>query len=441
MKTTRTFAILALVLVLGVADACTSSNPVAPAGTLLTIVANPTLIGILGESSTITVTGFRPDGNPLNPDTQITFSTSLGTITPTVAQVDDFGRAKATLTSTGQAGDATVTATTTAGETMAQIMVRIGDTMDSTPQLTINVSPAELNLNEEAVVTVDVRNADGSPFGAGGQIMMTTSLGRLESENLTTNAQSRATTRFFAGAEVGSATLRAFLGSAQAELVVTIENQRPSLILSVTPDDIAIEQDATVTVLARDENDLPLGAGNQIQLFTNLGSFPDAPNNLISTDANGRAITRYNAGLRAGTATITAILGSSMPVNANVTIRDVVGSFVLEANPTTIDRPSSAGTSETIRLTGRVTNSLGEPIGNVTIVFSTEVGGVFALPNGQPSSGNVVTSSAGVAEVDLTVTDQNIGPSITSFNITARVVAETAPGVQAELTVVIQIQG
>src|SRR5687768_5394677 len=43
--------------------ACDKATPVAPAGTILSVSANPSRIGLNG-TSTVTVFGRKPDGNP-----------------------------------------------------------------------------------------------------------------------------------------------------------------------------------------------------------------------------------------------------------------------------------------------------------------------------------------------------------------------------------------
>jgi len=89
--------------------ACDSATPTAPAGTILTLSANPTQISLNG-SAILTVIGRRPDGNPLNEGTEIFFTTDLGSVVPVVVAVDEDGVARATLRGDGRAGTANVTA-------------------------------------------------------------------------------------------------------------------------------------------------------------------------------------------------------------------------------------------------------------------------------------------------------------------------------------------
>lgn len=89
--------------------ACDSATPTAPAGTILTMSANPTQISLNGRA-TLTVIGRRPDGNPLNEGTEIFFTTDLGSVNPVVVAVDENGVAQSNLRGDGRAGTAQVTA-------------------------------------------------------------------------------------------------------------------------------------------------------------------------------------------------------------------------------------------------------------------------------------------------------------------------------------------
>jgi len=100
---------------------CDKATPVAPDGTALVVSANPSQISLTG-TSTITVVGRRPDGNPLNPGTEIRLSSDIGTIDSIVA-VDSTGTAKATFHADGRSGPAKITAATGTGTVMANTTV------------------------------------------------------------------------------------------------------------------------------------------------------------------------------------------------------------------------------------------------------------------------------------------------------------------------------
>ena len=82
----------------------------APSGTILSISANPSRIALNG-TSTITIIGRKPDGNPLNPGTEIRLGASLGSV-PSFVTADRNGSATAIFHSDGRLGTATITAET-----------------------------------------------------------------------------------------------------------------------------------------------------------------------------------------------------------------------------------------------------------------------------------------------------------------------------------------
>jgi hypothetical protein len=88
--------------------ACSEGTPVAPAGALLRISAYPTRIGQTGQA-TVTVSAYRSNGNPVNPGTEIRFSSTVGRIDE-VAFTNDSGQATAILRGDGRVGTATVSA-------------------------------------------------------------------------------------------------------------------------------------------------------------------------------------------------------------------------------------------------------------------------------------------------------------------------------------------
>src|SRR5690348_1607115 len=97
----------ALLLSLG----CDKADPVAPTGSTITLSASPAQVSSARGTSTITAVVRRGNGTPVNPGTQIQFSTTLGTIDP-VAETNSSGAASVTLHGDGRPGTAKVTATT-----------------------------------------------------------------------------------------------------------------------------------------------------------------------------------------------------------------------------------------------------------------------------------------------------------------------------------------
>lgn len=394
--------------------ACDSANPVAPEGTVLTVTANPTQIGLNG-SSTITVSGFRPDGNPLNPGTQLNVTTTLGVISPsTLVSVGQDGRASVMLTGDGRQGMAAVTAATTGGDVTAMVMVRIGVDPDSKPKVTVSASPATIGLGEDSRVTVFVRGPDDAPLGAGLVVELRTTLGTIKNQT-TTNGQGEATATLTAGNVPGSAVVTARFGSSdEAMATVTIEERAPQLEIFANPDLIAVGTTSEITIRARDSNGVPLGAGEVITLLANLGTVPDS----VTTNANGVARTTFTARDQAGTGSVTAFLRNSESASVNITIRDAADDITLALSRTSITR-EEAGVD--ITLTATVFNAQGEPISGIVVRFSSQRGSFDTT-----TAGTVPTNTQGRAQETLTVTADDVRdiPQDGTFNVTAEVTSE-----------------
>jgi hypothetical protein len=234
--------------------ACSEGNPVAPPGTLLTITASPARIPLTGQS-VITVTGRRPDGNPLSDGTEIRFSTTLGTI-DAVVEADSRGVATAVLRADGRQGSAMVRATTGAGgdgAAEATLDVLIGEDDTSRPMLLVSANPTEIPVQDTSTVTVIARNADGTSVGQGQTIILTTTLGSLNPSRPVTDRTGTATSILDAGDQAGTATIGAILGSSmQATTTVTIRDAAAAISLQATPPTVSlnggtIRLDALVT--------------------------------------------------------------------------------------------------------------------------------------------------------------------------------------------------
>ena len=400
--------------------ACDSSNPVAPPGTVLTLTAAPTQIALQG-SALLTVTGFRPDGNPLNPGTQINLTTTLGVLQPTLATVGDDGRATATLTGDGRPGTATVTARTPASESEASVDIQIGETSETKPTLSITATPDEIGFDEVSEIICVARHADGTLYGSGGRVLLRTSLGELGDEDLTTDVNGEARTTLESGIVPGTATITGSVGSSdEVTIQVTIEDRKPDLQIFANPSSIPVQGESEISIVARDNNDVPLGAGHEISLFADLGSIRSQ----VRTDGNGHARATFTAGTQGGTGSVTAILGTSDPATVNIQIRDAATSINLTANPTSIVRGDAS-----ISLSAVVRNAQGEGVQSILVTFESDLGSL--------SQSGVQTNTRGEATSTLTVTQAQLPDSITQFDVRASVISE---GVTLEDVVTITVQ-
>lgn len=448
MKQRLCLLLVLLVCVLG----CDSSNPVAPAGTVLTIVANPTQISLTG-SATITVTGFRPDGNPLNPGTQIILSLSgqstgggggggvttsaasdsLGVIQPTIVEIGSDGRATATFTADGRPGTATVTATTTTGDASATVDVQIGETDATKPTLSITASPDAIDLGESSTISVLARQPDSTPLPQA-RVRLQTTLGTLDEETLTTDANGEASTTLRSGDQPGTATITGTVGTSdEVSVSVEIRPDAPTLFLAASPSTIqanTVNEDtgalevtpngeSLITIVARDSNSLPLGADERIVLTSDLGTVTrnssvgddEGPIGIdeVFTDANGEARVYFAAGTRSGTGGVTAILRNSSPGTVSITIEVAPASFTFQATPRFV--PNTGGS---VALSATVVDAEGRPASGILVRFDSSAGGTF-----NPGTA-VTTDSRGLAETTVTYTESDLS-GLTTVNVEATV--------------------
>ncbi len=366
--------------------ACDSANPIAPSGTVLTASANPSQISLNGQS-TITVTGFKPDGSRLNPGTQIILSTSLGNLfNPTTGQqisiveIDANGQAGALLRADGRAGSATISATlsTTGGGgggtgeggsttgTSASVTVQIGLAAEDQPSLLLTASPSVINLNQTATISALARNSDGTAVGAGQQVRLRTSLGTLGEETLTTDSAGEAQTTLSPGTITGTATVTGTVGSS-AEATVTVTfgesaENRPTLTLTANPVAISPGDTSSITAQARAADGSPL-SGATVLLRTSLGTLDDTSKN---TGSDGQASFTLTAGNQSGDAVVTGSVGSSNEVDVTISIGQPV--LLINANPSTID----VGETSDITVTARGSN--GTPLVGREILLTADLG-------------------------------------------------------------------
>jgi invasin-like protein/Big-like domain-containing protein len=226
--------VVALLLGLSLLPAigCDKATPVAPNGTILTISANPSKIGLTGRS-TITVVGRKPDGNALNPGTEVRLSVDKGTLDSSILSVDSRGEATTTFHGDGRPGAAKITAMTGGGMTMATTEVQVGETDTTKPKLIVTANPSVIPVEGSSTITVIARNSDGSP-ASGQRIILTSNLGSLSNDNPRTGSDGTATAILTAGKQSGTATVSAVLGASDPATAM-VEIRGRNLLLQANP--------------------------------------------------------------------------------------------------------------------------------------------------------------------------------------------------------------
>lgn len=275
-----------------------ASNPVAPAGTVLTVTATPTKITPTGEASSIVVTGFRPDGNALNPGTQIILATDLGTLGATTVTIGDNGRATTSLVGDGRTGAATVTATLASGGDASGTATVTVEAL--VPTITLFANPETVGVGGRSDITIIARDNNNFPLSAGERIRLVAENGRMTDQEVFTDDNGEAFSRFIAGDRSETGQVTAFLGNNDAStstVSITIVDAPDSFNLQVSTSRVSASSVATVDVevVVLDTRSSPLPNATVV-----LGTEP----NVGGTFSNGEV----------------QVTGSSGAVNSTLTI-------------------------------------------------------------------------------------------------------------------------
>lgn len=323
--------IFPLVLCLGVLACDKAPNPVAPAGTILTITAAPSQISLTGEASRVSVTGSLPSGNLIRPGTQISLATSLGVLRPlgsacnstatvSIVEADDGGQAFANLCGDGRGGEATVTASLTnagSGEGAtgsATVKVQIGQTDASRPTLLISANPTTVRVGEASTITLIGRASDGSPVPSGQRIRLTVDLGSIDCarsfrcsgdpqsgpcDAVCTNSRGEAEATYTAGDRAGTGKITGILGtSAPASVDIAIRDAPARVILTATPQQVSASANPTTPILlsALVLNSQSTGVPNLTVVFevdADIQGAFDQGGAVVVTNASGTATSRF----------------------------------------------------------------------------------------------------------------------------------------------------
>jgi hypothetical protein len=144
--------------------------------TTVTLAASPTTT-VVGNNVLLTATVMIANGDPAADGTVVSFTTSLGNVSPVTATTVG-GVATATLSSTA-AGVAAVTATVNSLSATAQVTFTPGAPFT----LTLTAVPATLPVGNSSTLTATATDQYGNPVADGTTISFTTSLGALSSSH------------------------------------------------------------------------------------------------------------------------------------------------------------------------------------------------------------------------------------------------------------------
>ncbi|MEM7354239.1 MAG: Ig-like domain-containing protein [Acidobacteriota bacterium] len=283
------------------------------------------------------------------------------------------------------------------------------DVVGGRPDLLLVADPATIPIMGTAALTLIARDSLGNP-APGARMSLEATLGTVAPE-VVTDANGEAVTLFTAGEATGRATITATLeGAEPVSVEVTIlQAAGAEVLLFANPTALPTLGSSQVTLIARDESGIPLGAGQRIRLVADLGAIEQD----VFTDDRGEATAEFVAGPQAGVGRVTAILDGSAPAHVELEIRDTPSALVLEVNPSVVHRFDD----QIVDLTVIVLNAQGEPFPGALVRFSSD------LPlELEPSS--VLTDPTGRATSQLTVTPVELQgiPENGTFRVSAEII-------------------
>jgi len=400
-------------------------------------------------TSTVSITANVTDagGNPVTENTPVTFSTTLGTITPSDATKG--GKAKATLRASTQAGTATVTVS--AGGTSASIAIEF--LAGAAASLTLSAADESLPADGASTTQVQalVEDANGNPVADGTRVNFQVVSGDARITDSAATVNGVATAILTAGTTVGTAQVQATTAgpegpiSADTPLPVRLTPPVPgSIDLTVEPQTISVSRIAPsgartplnpllvnqteVRAVARDTNGRVLRATSLFLSCTDgetvfsdgVSQFPSpltvrtGDDGIARIGGEGGPLPKLIASSKAGVITITvADKNGRVTDSANVTVVPGPPAQVeLQANPKEISRNGSA----TSTLTAEVKDENRNPVRDGTqIVFSTTAGTINAPV--QTTTGGLasalLTSDTTSAEATVTAVAGEVSDQVT----------------------------
>ncbi|MDX1997592.1 MAG: hypothetical protein SF066_07705 [Thermoanaerobaculia bacterium] len=281
--------------------------------------------------------------------------------------------------------------------------------------LIVTAAPTRIGVSGTSEITVIGRKPDGNPLLRDTEIRLSTTLGTVPALVLTDgNGVARAILR--ADGRTGKATVSATTvgsggtsgggttgggttggttgGSGTVEIQVGESAEtKPTLLVSANPNNVPVTGTSTITIIARNPDGTSVSAGQTVILTSTLGSLnPSRP----TTRSDGTAVSTLSVGTQAGTATVTALLGSSDAVTTTVAIRDAPTNIGLSAPS------SSVAVGASLSLTAIVNNAQGQAVQGSTVTFSV----ANAIPSNIRASLSPtidLTGPQGDAQTQLTI--------------------------------------
>jgi hypothetical protein len=313
---------------------CDKTPLVAPTGTTIRLTANTQVLALDGTAE-ITASVLESGGNAVQNGTVVSFTTSLGTITPTEVGTNN-GKATAIFHAGSQSGTAVINAysgsastsgTSSGGTTTGGTGVSIVIGAAAAATVVVTASPSSLTqLGGTSVITATVYDANNNGV-SGVQVAFTTDQGTVAPVSSTTNASGQAQTTL---STTQTATVTAAAGAKTGTAkVTTTALPTVSITAPTTTPTVGLTSLFNVTVAA--------GSGSA-PIRSVIVSFTDG-SSAVSLGAATGTITVPHVFITTGAfiATATATDASGQVTSASVPVQVFPAvPFTITVNPSTV---------------------------------------------------------------------------------------------------------
>jgi hypothetical protein len=271
------WAIACLVVVVGAA-ACDKIALIAPSNSSITLFSNLTTIN-LGGSAQITATVIEGGGTPVHDGTEVTFTTTIGTVDPVTLQTDD-GKATVTLRPGNQSGTAVVRAFS-GGTQSGPLEIVVGAAAVSRVILTANPSTVSATRGGTVTLSAFVIDEGNNPV-PNVRVNFTTTAGTLAIPSVNTDANGEARTVLTTSRETR---VRASVGATDSNELTITANNAPQISVTASPTTVAENTPVTFT--------WTITADTNTALRSVFIDFGDGQSQLLGTNRSGSISHTY----------------------------------------------------------------------------------------------------------------------------------------------------
>lgn len=299
---------------------CDKAPLTAPTDSAVTLFANNTVVALNG-SVEITANVTEPGGVPVQNGTQVTFTTTLGSLQPAEARTSG-GRATVRLNAGAASGLAQVRAFSGGAQAEA-VEIRIGAAAVSS--LTVSATPSAVGANGGTVDILAVVTGENNQRLPGVPVTFGTSAGVLRESNVITDGNGEARTQLTTTRE---ATVTATVGGVSQTTTVRVTS-RPIITLTPPAGAIGEGENAIFTI-----NVQPQTNGDPVR--ETVIDFGDGERRSLGPVTGSRTISKVYArkGSYAVTVSVTDTGGEVTTATTTVTVEERVINVTLTASPT-----------------------------------------------------------------------------------------------------------